>query len=80
MQSAPIEVPADAPNEARSPSPADSEEVVEPAPGGRSQLDPGRAAPDPAGSDGESGKRREEDDDEPEQVSDPRLNPKHAVA
>lgn len=75
--------------ESSSPSSSDSEEEVEP---NSSQADPGQAAcdqakdqvtdPDPAAVsslDSESSKEQKEDDDEPKQVSDPRLNPKYVV-
>lgn len=76
LQSAPIEVSAEAsPGQAESSSPdsSDSQEVVEEAASDRAE------APDPAGLDGESSKEHKEDDDEPQQVSDPRLNPKYVV-
>lgn len=87
MQSAAVEVSAEASNKPGSSRSSDSEEVVEATPGNTSQVDPGAAdqaedqlvAPDPAGLEGESSEEHKEDGDELKQVCDLRLNPKYVV-
>lgn len=84
MQSAPTEVSAEVSNKTASSSSdsSDSEEMVEP-----TQVDSGQAAselkvPEPveaSSSASVSSKEHKQDDDEPKQVSDPRLNPKYVV-